>query len=110
MLPSMMTSQSFQLRRYPTIMDHGTEVIDPNGTPTVSTLYGSVQPGTGATDPINRDGAEIVKTIWSPPGSDVRHKDRVSFEGREFFVNGEPETWRTGILDHDVIRLSFWTG
>ncbi|AXH47303.1 head-to-tail stopper [Microbacterium phage Eden] len=110
MLPSMMTSQAFQRKRLPMIEDHGALVPDPNGVPTVATFYGSIQPGTGATDPINRNGAEVVKTIWSPPGADVQHDDRITMDGDEYFVNGEPELWRTGVLDHDVIRLSLWRG
>ncbi|AYN56896.1 head-to-tail stopper [Microbacterium phage Armstrong] len=110
MLPSMMSNQAFTRKRLPMIEDHGAMVPDPNGVPTTATFYGSIQPGTGATDPINRNGAEVVKTIWSAPGADVHHLDRITLPDGEFFVNGEPEQWRTGILDHDVIRLSTWVG
>lgn len=107
-MPSVLTSQAFELRRYPTVTDHGVPVIDASASPATSTLRGLIQPGTGTTDTIHRNGAEVVKTIWCPPGSDVQHDDRIAIDGLEYFVNGAPEEWRTGVLDHDVIRLSRW--
>lgn len=109
MLPSMMR-QPFTRKRYLRVMDHGTMVIDPASTPTVQEYRGSIQPGTGTTDTINRDGAEVVKTIWAHPGADVRHYDIITLPEGDFFVNGEPESWGTGILDHLVIHLSRWKG
>lgn len=112
MLPSMMTAQSFVRKRYPKVMDHGAMMRDLEATPTSASFYGSIQPGTGSTtdptDPINRNGAEVVYTIFGPSGQDVKHDDLVDVAGDTYFVNGAPEQWRTGILDHDVIRLSRW--
>ena len=113
-LPSFM-SKPFTRKRYPTVIDHGSTVRDYTAIPTQATFYGSVQPGTGTTgagttDVINRDGAEVVKTIFANPGQDVKHYDVITLSDGDYFVNGEPEAWETGILDHMVIHLSRWSG
>jgi hypothetical protein len=109
MLPSFM-AKPFTRKRFPMAKDHGTLVVDRTGTPNLLTCYGSIQPGTGTEDTINRDGAEIVKTIWAQPGSDVHHQDVITIDGLDYYVNGEPDVWDVGVLDHIVIRLSRWTG
>lgn len=108
-LPSFM-NKPFVRKRYPLENDHGNQSVNFLGTPSSATFYGSIQPGTGTTDTMNRDGAEIVKTIWANPGSDVTHQDIITLAGKDYFVNGEPDTWDVGILDHIVIRLSRWLG
>jgi hypothetical protein len=109
MLPSFM-ARPLTRRRYPMISDHGTEVRDYTGTPSEATIYGSAQPGTGTEDVVNRNGSEIVKTIWAQPESDVHDDDVVVLPDGNFRVNGEPERWDTGVLDHLVIHLSAWKG
>ena len=114
-LPSFM-SKPFTRKRYPPVIDHGAASRDYTATPTTATFYGSIQPGSiqpgsGTTDMVNRDGAEIVKTIFATdPAADVRHFDVITLADGDYFVNGEPERWETGILDHAVIQLSRWTG
>lgn len=109
MLPSFMAREVTR-RRYPMIADHGTEVRNYAGTPVEAVFYGSVQPGTGTEDVVNRNGAEIVKTVWAQPDSDVQDDDIVVLPDGNFRVNGVPERWDTGILDHMVIHLSRWKG
>lgn len=109
MLPSLL-HQQYTRKRFPTILDHGTEVTDTSATPVTATYKGSIQPGTGGTDLTNREGAEVVYTIFGFPGDDVHDRDVVSFDGHDYQVNGEPERWGTGVLDHIVIRLSRWAG
>lgn len=109
MLPSFMAREQSR-RRYPLVSDHGSEVRDYAATPDVAAFYGSVQPGTGTEDVINRNGHEVVKTIWAKPDSDVQDDDVVTLPDGDFFVNGVPERWDTGILDHMVIHLSRWKG
>ena len=109
MLPSFM-DQPFTRKRFPTVLDHGNETIDYSATPSEATFTGSIQPGTGTEDTINRNGAEVVKTIWAVPEADVRHDDIITIKGKDYFVNGEPEDWDTGIMDHLVIHLSRWEG
>ncbi|QOP64245.1 head-to-tail stopper [Microbacterium phage Quenya] len=109
MLPSFMTRPIVR-KRFPLVDDHGSKVRDYAAEPEEATFYGSVQPGTGTEDQMNRDGAEVVKTIWAQPGSDVHHDDMVSLPDGDYQVNGEPEVWDTGVLDHVVVRLSVWRG
>lgn len=109
MLPSFMRKPYTRLR-FPRIDDHGTEVIDYQATPVTAVVHGSLQPGTGLIDLVNRDGAEIAYTLLATPNADVHHDDQFELFGERFFVNGEPERWSTGIMDHVVIRLSRWVG
>lgn len=110
MLPSFMSSQSFTRQRFPLVTDHGTATTDYTASPDTATFYGSAQPGVGSTDVINRNGAEVVKTIYAQPAADVAHLDHVIVDGETYWVNGEPERWNVGILDHLVISLSRWAG
>lgn len=110
MLPSLMARQSYTRKRFPRVNDHGAQVIDYSGTPVTAVYLGSIQPGTGDTDLTNRDGAEIVYTIYGQPTDDVKHDDVIELTDGDYQVNGAPERWGTGILDHQVIRLSRWTG
>lgn len=123
MLPSFMT-KPFVRKRFPLVEDHGSQVRDYSANeytdnysdsetysaPDEATFYGSVQPGTGTEELINRNGADIVKTIWAQPGSDVRHDDLITLSDGDYQVNGSPEVWETGVMDHVVIRLSRWEG
>lgn len=109
MLPSFM-SRPFERRRFPLANDHGTMTVDYSASPTSVTIRGSIQPGTGTTDTINRNGAEVVQTIWAQPDADVQHLDQFYIGGQTYWVNGEPEVWQTGVLDHQVIHLSRWVG
>lgn len=110
MLPSMM-NKPFTRKRYPQVLDHGTATTDYSAVPvSVSGFYGSVQPGTGTVDQLNRDGAEIVFTIFARPNADVMHYDLIDLPDGTYFVNGEPARWGTGIMDHTVIQLSRWAG
>lgn len=114
MLPSFM-NQPFVRERYPMVNDHGTDVVDLEATPTKATFYGSIQPapaanGGGTVDLINRNGAEILLAIYAQPGSDVTHYDKVTVRGTDYMVNGEPNIWDTGIMDHVEVLLSKWVG
>lgn len=110
MLPSMMSRTTLVRKRFPRVLDHGTMVVDTTATPTTATFTGSVQPGAGQTDFVNRDGAEVVYTIFALPGADVEHYDLVTLNGNDYQVSREPERWGTGIMDHTVIYLSRWSG
>lgn len=107
MLPSF-ANQAYTRKRYPTTLDHGKQVRDLSGTPATAVYYGSIQPGTGLTDFVNRSGVEVVYTIWGEVTDDVQDDDTISYNGKDYFVNGEPERWQTGVLDHMVVRLSRW--
>lgn len=108
-LPSFMR-RPYQRLRFPMIEDHGTEVVDVAGTPISEIVRGSLQPGTGAVDTVSRDGAEIAYTLLATPESDVHHDDQFLIFDERFYVNGEPERWDVGFMDHLVVRLSRWAG
>lgn len=112
MLPSMMSAQTFTRRRFPTVIDHGSTVRDYTAEPSSSLeLVGSIQPGGGAEDRVNRNGAEVIFTIFAPdPLIDVSHYDLIRISNDDYYVNGEPDRWQTGIMDHAVIYLSRWIG
>ncbi|WIC89434.1 head-to-tail stopper [Microbacterium phage BAjuniper] len=110
MLPSFM-DREYVRARPAMIEDHGTMVQDPDGARDRLTFTGIAQPGTGTEDSINRNGAEVVKTIWATdPNVDVHDNDIIELPDGDYFVNGEPERWDVGIQDHAVIRLSRWRG
>lgn len=111
MLPSFMKAREYTRKRYPVTDDHGTARVDYTATPTTATFWGSVQPASnGKAETINRNGAEVIKTIFSPPGADVHHADLIDLSDGTYWVNGEPDIWEVGILDHVVIGLSRWIG
>ena len=111
MLPALMATQTFHRLEAPMVSDHGKLVPDHSQPLTVTgTFIGSVQPGTGTTDSINRNGAEVVMTIWTDLTAPLKDHDLVDYNGDIYFVNGAPERWETGILDHQVVHLSFWEG
>lgn len=110
MLPSMMSTQAYTRKRYPSVVDHGTTVTDYTASPTLALYHGSIQPGEGGADLVNREGAEVVYTIFGQPDDDVHHRDVVNFSGSDYLVDGEPQHWGTGILDHQLIRLVRWAG
>lgn len=109
MLPSFM-AKPITRKRFPMVNDHGNLSRDWEGVPATVTVYGDAQPGTGTEDTINRNGYEIVKTVWAQPNSDVQDDDVLVLPDGEFFVNGAPEAWYSGVLDHMVIHLSVWKG
>ncbi|QDP45245.1 head-to-tail stopper [Microbacterium phage Sharkboy] len=109
MLPSFMAKPIVR-KRFPLVSDHGNQVRDWAATPATATVYGDAQPGSGTEDVVNRNGYEIVKTVWAQPGSDVRDDDVLVLPDGEFRVNGAPEVWASGVLDHVVIHLSRWEG
>lgn len=110
MLPGIFGSTSYERKRYPMATDHGT--LRPNyaGAPVSVVGRGSAQPGTGAVDVINRNGSEIVYSLFVPPSADILDQDLIVLYGRTYRVNGEPERWDVGFLNHQVVRLSAWVG
>lgn len=108
MLPSFMNATPFTRKRYPSALDHGTLRTNYSGTPTTVAGRGSFQPGVGPTDQVNRDGAAIVYTAYIPPSVDIQHRDLIDVFGKTFEVDGEPERWSVGFLNHQVVRLIHW--
>lgn len=70
----------------------------------------SVQPGVTSEDRQNRDTTLIAFTVIAPAGIDVLSTDRIVYSGNTYEIDGEPERWETGILDHTNLYLKRWEG
>jgi hypothetical protein len=62
----------------------------------------SVQPVVVAEVPEGeaRDPVASRWQVFAPPAADVRATDRIVFDGDVYEVDGEPQRWTTGVLDH----------
>lgn len=90
--------------------DRGNQVDDWS-TPTTVAIPGcSVQPGVTSEDRLNRDTTLIAYTVIAPAGIDVLSTDRIVYSGQTYEIDGEPERWETGILDHTTLYLKRWEG
>jgi hypothetical protein len=90
---------------------HGNMVPDWTMPDTLAIDGCSVQPGASQEDLVNRDASLIEYTVWMPAGVDVLATDRITIAGRDpFEIDGEPERWETGILDHVKVLLKRWVG
>lgn len=99
-------------RQRPMLVDdgHGNQIPDWSNPDSLDIPGCSVQPGASQEDLINRDATLIAYTVWAPAGADVNAGDHVTFGSTIFEVDGEPERWATGILDHTKILLTRWEG
>lgn len=51
-----------------------------------------------------RDAQPATIKVWQYDLSyEVQATDRLEWAGETYEVNGTPERWRTGVLDHDVV-------
>ncbi|AJT42417.1 hypothetical protein [Psychromicrobium lacuslunae] len=110
MLPSLMR-QSFTRLRAPLVDDgHDNETQDWSKAQALEISNCLITPG--ATDEViaNRNGVLIQFTVHAPAGADVQALDRAIYQGVEYEIDGEPERWDTGVLDHTVIYLKKWRG
>lgn len=111
MLPGFATASIVRERAQLVDDGHGNEEFDWSGDLDRLPIDGcSVQPGVTAEDAQHRDAALIAFTVWAPAGIDVESTDRVSLSGTPFEIDGEPERWETGILDHTKLYLKRWEG
>jgi hypothetical protein len=62
----------------------------------------SVQPVVVAEVPEGeaRDPVASRWQVFAPPAADVRATNRIVFDGDVYEVDGEPQRWTTGVLDH----------
>lgn len=109
MFPGTLTTL---VRERPTFVDdgHGNEVADWTAPDSLAIDGWSVQPGLSAIDAINRTGVLISFTAWGPVDADVRALDRIQYRGKPFVIDGFPEVWDLGVLDHTKIFLKRWEG
>lgn len=110
-----MFDDTLTVRRYPTVLDHGTPVPDVAVTPTTTVIAGcDAQPGATTEILDHRDVSRIAWTVFVPAGTDVLSTDLVTLNGGAtlFAVSGEPARWGSGAgpLDHVVVYLEAWAG
>lgn len=113
MIPPTFRRLTVLRRRYPTVSDHGTDVVNYGGTPTDSPIAGCWAEPIQSTE-VN-DGRLAVLTGYTlmlPPGVDLRADDHVVVNGKEFGVVGDvlEQPSASGALDHAVARLERWEG
>lgn len=113
-LPASIATQVITILRPQMIVDHGTSVPDWTLPPaeTVNVPGCSVQPATGSDNRTNRDAIESVWDVWVPLGTVVGVFDRVIVDGYSSFliIDGQPEYWGVGRLEHQVLHLVSWKG
>jgi hypothetical protein len=110
MLPGLATQTITRIR--PTVVtdDRGNQVDDWDDASSVAVKGCSVQPGTSREELSNRDGVNVIYTVYAPPTADVHAGDAVDLPQGRFQVEGEPQEWAIGALAHTVIQLSRWAG
>lgn len=71
----------------------------------------SVQPGPAQNENlIDRDAVTTLWTVWAPVDADVTERDRVTYAGTDYEVDGTIGTWSFGPLSHLVIPLKAVSG
>lgn len=110
MLASFATQTVTRLR--PAYVDdgHGNMVPDWGAPDELPITWCSVQPGVSQEDRVNRDASLIAFTVWASGDVDVTATDRVEYNGTIFEVDGEPERWQVGFLNHTKFFLKWWVG
>lgn len=110
MLPSFATQSITRVRASTTEDIYHNDVVD-WGLASETLISGcSVQPGATTEDLINRDGVLIQWTVFAPSGTDIEATDRVKYLGATYEIDGEPDRWATGVLDHVRFFLKRWEG
>lgn len=110
MLVSFATQTVTRLRPSFTDDGHGNMMPDWDTPDTLDIPGCSVQPGLSQEDRVNRDASLVAYTVWAPPTADVHALDRVQFAGTVFEVDGEPQRWMVGFLNHTKLFLKRWDG
>jgi hypothetical protein len=100
---------------YPTISDHGDEIVDWSAEPTSVDVAGcDAQPGPPQEVAMPRADLDRTSwTVWCPAGTpDILDNQQVEINGAGPFRQvGLPQLWQgTGPLDGPVIYLERWPG
>jgi hypothetical protein len=105
-LPSFAT-QTVTVLRPEWVSNHGTVVADWSAASEHTVTGCSLQPITGAEQPINRDAVTTTWQLYAPAGTDLDATDRVrSEDGHIYEVVGPIRVWSNGVLDHVDAVLS----
>lgn len=97
----------------PTLVDDGHGNTTPSWPDSWASLPDvDVQPAAGAESNDNRDGMEIVATLFLPESNALSDRARVRFDGHVFGIVGPILTWVDpfGLITHRVANLKIWEG
>ncbi|MBW3077692.1 hypothetical protein [Bifidobacterium simiiventris] len=113
MLPSF-CHDTITVSRAPLIEERGSHIPDWTHAETHTIGHCSVQPAGSSLslgDPRVLN-TQILQTAYLPPDADIQAGDRITWQGVDYVIDGEPAHWTspTGILDHIVISLIAWKG
>lgn len=112
MLPSFCKDE-VEISRAPLVDRRGTKVRDWDNAVTHKLTGCSLQDvSTDTAWTYVRQGVTLRAVLYAPPGSDIMEGDRVSFDGRQFSVDGSPMPRRspTGRVSHVECNLTDWSG
>lgn len=105
-------TKSVAIKHYPTISDHGADVIDYSQTPVRDEIkHCSWQPGSGAELDDRREATMRNGTLYLPPHVAIDGASIVEIEGRDYSVIGDPADWSNMPLHpHIVAVVQRWEG
>ena len=110
MLPSF-ASKTITISRAPYIDSRGTKIRDWSQAQDTQVEGCILQPNSADTDWTDTTQAVTVRArLWCPPETDIKADDRVTVDGNQYAVNGNPMMWEspTGALDHIEAALIDW--
>lgn len=72
----------------------------------------SVQESTTDGDVVSREDASLTKTVYFPPGTDLRHADRILWLGETYLMIGDVRNDRSpfGACDNVSATFKRWVG
>lgn len=71
-----------------------------------------VQPGNATQDLNLRDNIIVRKTVYLPPGTPITRHARITHDGVNYAIEGEPMVWSSpfGTVSHVAVLLVDWEG
>lgn len=110
MLPSFATQIVTRLRPLTFTEDgHGNKIPDQWDEP--FDIKGcSIQPNGTQEDLVNRSTVGITWSVFLPAESDIEAGDKLTIDGKDYRIVGEPDRWETGVMDHVRATVQRWEG
>lgn len=110
-----MFNDVLSIETYPTVSDHGNDIVDYTADPTVVTVPGcDAQPGSPQEQSLPRADLDRVSwTVWCPTGTGLADDALVRVNGGPLCRSiGLPQVWGSGAgaLDHVIVYLERWVG
>lgn len=108
MLPATIATQTVhRLRGVETTDEYGDTVLDWSEPDDLKIRHCSIQPRQASenTDDGRREEALNVWQLWAPHDADIRHTDRIVFDGSEYAVTGAVQKFDQLNLAHTTCPL-----